>query len=220
MDQGDGEGDVRPLDDVFKLPLPVSLEREGIEGSRVYHSQDVIVLAKNVSLSELQRDLLNKGLSFVPSLNIGRDQKSQWDIQQYHRKIKLAVYYRNSTKKEPHHFTGPSTWTPPLERLPPAVGELIKKDLKAFKNKFRFIQEDLNISVEESRALMELQKKKNIVIKPADKGSVVVVLDREQHIFEVERQLKDSEYYEKLDRPIYSETIPMVATILDNLTTI
>lgn len=64
---------------------------------------------------------------------------------------------------------------------------------------------------------MDLQKKKNIVIKPADKGSAVVILGREQYVFEVARQLNDPEYYEKLDKPIYSDTVLMLATILDKL---
>ena len=37
---------------------------------------------------------------------------------------------------------------------------------------------------------------RNIIIKPADKGSCVVVWDREDYIAEADRQLKDNETYE------------------------
>jgi len=40
-----------------------------------------------------------------------------------------------------------------------------------------------NLSVKK-RALKELQRNRNIVIKPADKGNAAVILDRDQHIWE------------------------------------
>ena len=42
-----------------------------------------------------------------------------------------------------------------------------------------------------------LAEDRNIVIKPADKGSFVVVWDREDYIAEADRQFKDNETYER-----------------------
>jgi hypothetical protein len=39
----------------------------------------------------------------------------------------------------------------------------------------------------------------DITIKPADKGSVVVVMDKTTYLQEAERQLSDCRFYEKLD---------------------
>lgn len=63
-------------------------------------SQEVIVLAKNFKLSRSQFDLLNKGLAFIPTFNIHKNQKRQVevDIDNYHRKIKLAAYFKNLEK--------------------------------------------------------------------------------------------------------------------------
>ena len=49
-----------------------------------------------------QRSILEKGLSFIPSVDVSRDQKIQleFNIQNYHRKIKLATYFRNDKEKE------------------------------------------------------------------------------------------------------------------------
>ena len=66
-------------------------------------------------------------------------------------------------------------------------------------------------------ALSELKTNKHIVIKPADKGSAVVILDRDQYILEVDRQLNDTIYYKRLDHPIYLDTIKMVKDVLDSL---
>jgi hypothetical protein len=41
--------------------------------------------------------------------------------------------------------------------------------------------------------------RKYFFIKPADKGSAVVVMDKTTYIQEAERQLSDCRFYEKLD---------------------
>lgn len=56
-----------------------------------------------------------------------------------------------------------------------------------------------------------------MVIKPADKGSAVVVMDREQYLWEGKRQLQDTNYYTKLDTPLFPETAKLVTQIVDKL---
>lgn len=67
-----------------------------------------------------------------------------------------------------------------------------------------------NLSKEEARALYQLIHNKYIVIKPADKGSSVVLMEEEAYIWEAMRQLQDKKYYVKLNRPIYTKTIPVI----------
>ncbi|XP_044165755.1 uncharacterized protein LOC122949770 [Acropora millepora] len=52
-----------------------------------------------------------------------------------------------------------------------------------------------NISREEQKALENLRNYDDIVIKQADKGSAVVILDRDKNVAEAMRQLNDSEVY-------------------------
>lgn len=207
------------MDGLFKCQDPLSLVQVGVEGPRSFQGENVINLAKNFTLSEPQYNLLNKGLSFISSADIGRDQKSQfqWDIQNYHRRIKLASYFKNSSGGQALPFVGISNWTPPLDQLPLEVRNLILADCNTLKAHYKPILEKDNISQLEIRALRELRDTKHIVIKPADKGSAVVILSRDQYIFEVERQLNDTNYYKKLDKPIYLDTIPRVNEILDSL---
>ena len=47
--------------------------------------------------------------------------------------------------------------------------------------------------------MQSLKDRDDIVIKKADKGSTVVVLDKETYMSEAQRQLSDEKYYEKLD---------------------
>lgn len=178
-----------------------------------------MVLAKNFTLTGPQRNLLERGLTFIPTIDIGKNQKQQLqlDLQNYHRRIKLAVYFKNAKNRVHLPFVGSSSWSPPMDELPVEIKNLIKKDLETLKNNYRTFQEKHNLSIQEIKALRELQKNKNVIIKPADKGSAVVILSRTQYTFEVERQLKDKEYYQKLDEPIHMNTIPMVDKILDQL---
>lgn len=197
----------------------MSLEEEGVERFQPSQAQDVVVLAKHFNLSRQQQKLLSKGLTFIPTSDISRDQKAQFqlDMQNYHRKIKLASYFGNSNAEEIPPFIGPSNWTPPLHDLPPEIAILIDEDIKTFNKHYKLVEEKCNISLEEITALRELKNTKHIVIKPADKGSAIVILSRDQYIMEVERQLNDTNYYKPLIKPMYMETIPMVANILDIL---
>lgn len=207
------------MGNAVKLNRPLSLTSEGVEEPHSSSVENVLVLAKDFQLSKPQRDLLSRGLTFVPSLDIGKNQKVQFqlDLQQYHRKIQLATYFKNSTNRNVPPFTGPSNWTPPWDKLPVEVIDLMEEDKYIFKVHFKPIQEKFNLTIEEVKALRELQHLKHIVIKPADKGATVVILDRDQYILEAERQLNDPVYYKKLDEPIYLDTIPLIDDILQRL---
>ena len=69
----------------------------------------------------------------------------------------------------------------------------------------------------EIRALKNIRQNSHIIIKPADKGSATVIMDKQNYINEGYRQLGDSRYYEKIEKPIYSETSVKVNEILLDL---
>ena len=55
-----------------------------------------------------------------------------------------------------------------------------------------------NLTKEERDALYSLRDGSTIIIKGADKGSVVVVWDREDSLKEANKQLEDREVYEEV----------------------
>ena len=57
-----------------------------------------------------------------------------------------------------------------------------------------------NFSQSELSALSDIKRDRNIAIKGADKGSVVLVWDWEDYIVEANRQLSDRQVYEEVDR--------------------
>ena len=64
----------------------------------------------------------------------------------------------------------------------------------------RFLLKDLtqDFTKEEWEVLYSLKDDPSIIIKGADKGSVVVVWDREDYLKEAYRQLDDKEVYEQV----------------------
>lgn len=170
----------------------------------------------------MQLDLLDRGLTFIPTVNIGKDRKNQLqlDMQNYHRRIKLAAYFKHDDNKDGTKlvpFMPKSVWIPPQYELPEEIKLLEVKDRIDFQRGFKFHKEKPNLTREEVAALRDLRKNKHIVIKRADKGSSVVIMGRDQYVFEVQRQLSDKTYYKKLKEPIYLKTVPIVHSIIDTL---
>ena len=179
----------------------------------------MINLAKNFNLTPPQLTLLNRGLTFIPTRGSNKNiiEQTRWDLQLYHRKIKLATYFQNAKDTIPPPFTPKSDWTPPDGKLPPEITALIRTDIQHVDTKFQVSYTRPNLSREETEALKELKNNRKIIIKPADKGSAVVILDREQYLWEGYRQLNDKHYYLKLIKPIYTDTKPMIEKIVQTL---
>lgn len=79
------------------------------------------------------------------------------------------------------------------------------------------VTETWNFSQEEWGAMKGLRQDNSIVIKPADKGCIVVVMDRWQYVREAMRQLEDTEFYEELTEPIYLESVERIKSELQVL---
>lgn len=171
-------------------------------------------------LTQAQIDLLSKGLSFVPTGGIPKGIRSQLahNVSQYHRRLKLITHYGPNTDQLEHRlpFYPPSQWEPNWDDLPLELRSLIREDTHDTSNLI-LEPEKPNLTKEEEMALRQLRNDTSIVIKPADKGGRVVILDRIDYIREGYRQLNDTNYYMKLTIPIYQTTKEHITTILDNL---
>lgn len=100
-------------------------------------------------------------------------------------------------------------------QLPPAVKKLIKTDTYAFKTLNWHNRIKPNPNRNEIKALREFTQNQEIIIKPADKGSEVVIMDRNQYVWKANRQLAKTEHYKSLNKPIFPDTIAMIKKIVD-----
>ncbi|CAJ0936692.1 unnamed protein product [Ranitomeya imitator] len=150
-----------------------------------------------------------QGLSFGISSHVDWLQLTL-DLQHFFRSIKLKEWFSHNTveehdlnselnlkcvelKKKKSNFV-PSSCPIAIEAFVLAVNgdidNLKKECLKKFKRP--------NMSKGEVEALHELSHDNEIVIKKADKGGATVVMDREDYLNEIRRQLADPEVYERL----------------------
>ena len=69
-----------------------------------------------------------------------------------------------------------------------------------------------NLTKDKRQALRNLKKRQHIIIKPADKGSGTVVMDKSWYIDECNRQVNDAKFYRQPDGDI-TDTIQQRVTV-------
>ncbi len=211
-----------------------------------------VVNLSSINLSEAQRSILSRGLTFVPTPGEPDMGDLRSDLDRFHRRLKLYTHFnkdpteakpirvrsqtsipaptdtqqmgtgdQGSSDLEPvclrtedgrrildHRklrnlgpfshptFTNPSTYEPP--NTPRALETLI--DTNEFElSKFKFIKPTYqNITKTEREGLKQLMNNPSIVIKQADKGSAVVLMDRCDYVAEGMSQLGNEKFYKPL----------------------
>ena len=74
-----------------------------------------------------------------------------------------------------------------------------------------------NLTQEEYKSIKSLKTNPDIIIKPADKGSAIVILNKDNHIAEGERQLQDKQFYEETNTDLTGEVIHRVSLFVNNM---
>ena len=166
----------------------------------------VLNLSKH-KLSNTEIRVLSKGLKFCPTLPVIDYGKLKESIDHFFRSLSLHIYFSENNENnnpetknlyEPyghHELKLPSTFSPPMpSNLESIYYRIIKTILehKITKVKIR------NLTNSEYEALGHLKTNENIVIKKADKGSNIVIMDRDIYVKEGQRQLGDSKFYKEV----------------------
>ena len=189
----------------------------------------------SLNLTPAQVELLDKGLTFIPVNNKIPLQKINECMQRNIRNLKLRDFFRD---KEKHYdptafqnkFKNRSDWIPPTKGLTSfaieAINNITKYTTELTKNnlcesnlgtciKLRRIK--ANLTPSQTAALHQLRNNKNIIIKPADKGGAVVVMDVEKYRAEGLRQLTNPKYYQEIAAPLGQETAKDINAVIMQL---
>lgn len=167
--------------------------------------------------------MLSKGLTFVPTpAEISKDLLTD-SVSEFKRKIKLSYFWsarQLSNKFDDNYeklpFTAKSDWHPPDAIIPQKVNEIIS-DLDTKINEIQIVRDKNNLYSGQINALKQLKNKKHIIIKPADKGNSIVILNKADYLFEANRQLDNQMHYKKLNEPIYPKTAEKYTDIITSL---
>ena len=89
-----------------------------------------------------------------------------------------------------------STWNPP--KRAPALELFLSQTEKDILSILPGKATNCNLSKEEYLTMPSLQNGRSVVIKPADRGSAVVIWDRNDYLMEAEKQLNDKKTYEEI----------------------
>jgi hypothetical protein len=198
-------------------------------------------------LLESEERLLEKGLSFIPKNNVTSVSKLEIQHKNFVRSLKIKYYFlhnppfdycQNQIFKpdKPSNFRLPSKWIPPDYSLGKECLNLVKKLDSDFKDTLDHF--DIykithksdggytlnvknpgtpNLSKQELGSIGLIKSDKDIIIKPADKGNSIVILNKENYKVEAYRQLLDKTYYEELQELKQSETAIKIGRVVRGL---
>ncbi|XP_030051899.1 uncharacterized protein LOC115465513 [Microcaecilia unicolor] len=155
-----------------------------------------IVNLSNYHLSEVEERVLSKGLTFVPT---SRHFPFQFhvDFEKFIRSLQLRMFFKDF-KSAFSDCVAKSTWIPPGPLNPALLifKQLVLQDVEQLEvSQYRGRS---NMSKEEFLAIQKLKNETSIVIRKADKGGAILVLNRTYYLDEIHQQLSDVNTYCKL----------------------
>ncbi|XP_068135476.1 uncharacterized protein [Hyperolius riggenbachi] len=166
-----------------------------------------VVNLSSYNPSKTELAVLSKGLTFSPTKRFDEIEFCS-DMEEFFRRIRLKEFFHNRPNYSSFEDTEPassknkksSTWTPKLGRNK-KLEEYIDNFRKRIKLEILDKQKQTlyNLNTQERKAILSLKSNDNIVIKPADKGGAVVILDKSSYIQEANRQLSNNTYYKRLE---------------------
>ncbi|XP_045178135.2 uncharacterized protein LOC123538232 [Mercenaria mercenaria] len=155
-------------------------------------------------LTEAELSLLSKGLSFVPTRHRVDMTKIHSDLAEWERRMRLKEYFHDKEDtytvdldEEPWCEKKKSEFTPEPGRdkyLDAYIEEVKNAIVNGIHDKCTS-----NLSKSERKAMKALLNDNNIIIRPADKGSGIVIVDAEDYIKKLEKEVKDNASYMKTD---------------------
>ena len=143
--------------------------------------------------------LLSRGLTFCPTPRHIDWAQIKADINDFSRRLRIKEFFydNNNCDLEPNPFRLKSTWCPPANREPvlDIYIDSVERDIMTAKpTRIRD-----NLTRRERQSLKKLRQRTHIVIKPADKGSATVVMNRQNYLVECYRQLNDPSFYKRVN---------------------
>ena len=185
----------------------------------------VVTIPENFPLSNAEKSVLSKGLNFVPVSKKLDEFSVKQDVEKFLRRVQLKAFFHdkeddsNTSDKDIFETlqTRKSKWTPPEGQF--ASLDFFVNKCRHDINKLNFNRNTKfsNLSSEERVALKNLSKRKDIIVKAADKDGALVVWRADLHQKEALRQLSDTSFYAKVDKDLTSTNQQIVKSTINDL---
>ena len=135
--------------------------------------------------------MLEKGLDFAPLQRTLNEPELRKEFEEFCRRMKCKWHFCNEASKtfsEITAFRSKSSWLSPKGHASLEIFQPITR--RTFTNDVHEPSQS-NLSAEQWKASTNLASDRSIVIKGADRGSLVVVWDRADYILQAEKHLND-----------------------------
>lgn len=192
------------------------------------HNPKVFNLSNRV-LNETEIKLLSKGLKYTPTPRMNNEQLKT-DIKEYTRKLQLKEYFNEddddstqnlNEEQEQDLVRNKSDFNPKRGRN--QTLDTVCNTLDNFQLSNVPRQTKSNLSKKEEQALKDLCDDESIVIKEADKGGGVVVMNKAYYEVKILDMLNDPEYYKHVEENQEKKTLSKIKQFvnenLSNITT-
>ena len=177
-------------------------------------SSNVVDISSRI-LSDAEISLLSKGLKFVPTEHQANVAQLKEDLERFGRNLRLMWHFRDEEEEFSYN-----PFRPKSKFNPKGNDAAIEIYLSRLEEEILAIDTNIqysNLTRDERKALNTLKGDTSIIIKEADKGSAVVVWDREDYLKEAESQLSDNNIYEKVQGDPIPSLVNLVQYHLSNV---
>ena len=150
-----------------------------------------------------QIDVLKLGLKFCPTPKSNIPELKE-DLREFERKCKLVEKFNNLEDKDDSLVKNKSKFCPSKGsngELDSVFERLENLNLQEKKN----VRD--NLSQKQHQALMDLKDNDNIIIKEADKGNAVVIMDTDYYKQKIQEMLSDENSYKLVEKNFDTETM-------------
>lgn len=182
---------------------------------KILLANNIVSNLSNYNLDADEISVLNKGLKFSPSKPRYQLDVLEADFKNFNRRLQLTHYFSLQGRKFNENRC--TTFMPQSDWLP----ECTDKHIDAFTSELFSHTVDLvkkplhhhNLNEAEWLALKRLKNNKEIIIKPADKGGGIAVLNRNDYISKIDSMLNDQKVYER----VYTDDTQLIKNEADQL---
>ena len=182
-------------------------------------NNNIVVNLSSTKLTLSQMYVLNKGLNFcVNETNKSKIiRNTRNEISHFIRNIQIKYMFIGKDKNIREPFTGNKQWKPPKNKQHQAIIALEDILNEEFSELVKHNNIRNNISNTDRLALKSLRNNQNIIIKKADKGGCIVILNTDNYIDKIYTMLSDNITYSKMDQIDLNQKKSEVDVIINNL---
>ncbi|KAK3089910.1 hypothetical protein FSP39_007586 [Pinctada imbricata] len=194
------------------------------EFDHINSNQDVVTNLSKYKLTREEISLLSKGIKFIPDKTKVNKVRLLADLNEWERRMRLREYFYGEEKnnEETDHTLDEKFRLKKKSRFTPNKGrdmwldlyiETVKRDIVSNLKR----SGKLNLTKQEQSAFQSLLDNDAIVIRPADKGSGVVVIDKLDYVSKLEREIESSASYETTHSDRTQDSLKSVRKLANNM---